>query len=221
MTIMIGTGVVGRAVRKRTVTRAFNGEGALLSLRSAGFGPGREVMGFNKGQFSAIDLLDAILTYTGRAKVVIATWTAAHADVKRAEQFLRTGRAADMAWLVDRSFQTRQPDYCALLRSTFGDDAIRVSSSHAKFMLISEGGWRVVVQTSMNLNHNARLESFWIADDPELFAAYAEIVEECFGMQRAGEGFEESSRGRRDLEKLGASGASSFYNVRPGGDLLL
>ena len=34
--------------------------------------------------------------------------------------------------MVDRSFQTRQPGYCALARSLFGDDAIRVWSSHKR-----------------------------------------------------------------------------------------
>jgi len=219
--MILGDGAVGRKVGRRNVVRAFNGEGALASLRSAGFGPGMEVFGLNKGQFSAIDLLDAILTFTGGGAVTVATWTAAYADVKRAEQFLRTGRADRMTWLVDRSFQTRQPEYCRLLRETFGDECIRVSSSHAKFMLIDAGDWRVVVQTSMNLNQNARLESFWVADDPVLFDAYRDVVMECFAVQGAGEGFENSARGRRDMNKLGAADKSSFYDVRPGSEALL
>jgi len=217
----IGNGVVGRPVTKRTISRAFNGECALGVLQSADFGRGREVFGFNKGQFSAIDILEAALQYTGPGEVWIGTWTAAHADVRRAEQFLKTGRVTDMTWLVDRSFQTRQPAYCALLREVFGDDVIRVTSSHAKFMLIEAGGWRVVVQTSMNLNQNARLESFWIADDPALFEVYRDLVRECFDIQEAGEGFEASTRGRSDMNKLGLSERSGFYDVRPAQEVLL
>lgn len=219
--MIVGDGVVGRKIRSRATRRAFNGEGALAVLKSADFGRGMECFGLNKGQFSAIDLLDAILHFTGPARVVIATWTAAHADVRRAEQFIRTGRAASMLWLVDRSFQTRQPAYCALLRETFGDDVIRVTSSHAKFMLIEAGEWRVVVQTSMNLNQNARLESFWVADDSALYEAYSGVVAECFGLQGPGEGFAEGARGRRDMSRLGAEGRSSFYDVRPAIEVLL
>ena len=60
--VKIGNGAVGRKVTKRSRVRAFNGEGALSCLKSADFGKGREVFGFNKGQFSAIDLLDAALS---------------------------------------------------------------------------------------------------------------------------------------------------------------
>ena len=218
--MVVGDGAVGRKVAKRKIQRAFNGEGALATLKSAGFGRGMEVFGFNKGQFSAIDLMDAILTFSGPAHVTIGTWTAAHADVKRAEQFIRTGRAVGMTWMVDRSFQTRQPQYCALLRETFGDDCIRVSSSHAKFMLISAGDWRVVVQMSMNLNQNARVESFWVADDADLYDAYNGIVQEIFAAQQPGEGFAKSTKARADMNALGANDKSSFFDVRPASEVL-
>ena len=50
------------------------------------------MFGFNRGQFSLIDLLDAVLSYTGPARCMVATWTAAKADMTRVKEFLESGR---------------------------------------------------------------------------------------------------------------------------------
>ena len=63
--------------------RCFAGEIAMEALSD--WERGREVFGFNKGQFSSIDLLEAVLRKTGPAAVTIATWTTADADMKRAK----------------------------------------------------------------------------------------------------------------------------------------
>ncbi len=143
----------------------------------AGIEPGCELLCMTYGQFSLIDGLWALLRQTGPADVSIATWTAAGADTTRAEQFLRDGRIRRMRWLVDRSFETRQPDYCATLRRLFGDDAIRTTRSHAKFATIRNEAWNLAVRTSMNLNENPRLETIEVSDDPGL----ADFLDAIFG----------------------------------------
>ena len=180
---------IGRKCGRRVIKRAFAGETALEVLRSAEFGRGREVFGFNGGQFSSIDLLDAVLTYTGPARCMVATWTAAKADMTRAKEFLESGKILDVRWLVDISFQNRQPELCALLRSKFGDDSIRALRSHAKFMTVASEEWKVVIQTSMNLNQNKRLESFWVCDCPDLYGEFVSLVERVFEVQEPGAGF--------------------------------
>ena len=184
---------IGRKCGKRVIKRSFNGETALEVLRSAEFGRDREVFGFNGGQFSSIDLLEAVLSYTGPARCMVATWTAAKADMERAKEFLETGKIIDVRWLVDISFQNRQPELCALLRSKFGDDAIRALRSHAKFMTVSSSDWKVVIQTSMNLNQNKRLESFWVCDCPDLYSEFVSLVEQVFKVQEPGAGFSDHS----------------------------
>lgn len=196
---------IGRPVRRRSRVRAFNGETASRALREGGFGPGREVFGFNKGQFSVIDLIEAALGHTGPAHATICTWTAANADLKRTAQFMREGRMLSARWLVDYTFETRQPQFCQLLRELFGDEAIRTTACHAKFVLLRAAEWRVVVQSSMNLNQNKRIENFWVCDDPELFAAYDALVSDVFGVQATGEGFGAKPKVRRaELAALGA-----------------
>ncbi|WP_321336549.1 hypothetical protein [Breoghania sp.] len=212
---------VSRETGKRKISRLFNGETATQALRDSGFGPGRECFGFNKGQFSFVDLIEAATDIAGPVDAVLATWTAAAADMSRIELWLRRNRLRSVAWLVDYSFETRQPKFCAQLRETFGDDCIRTTASHAKFALLNNDDWRVVIQTSMNLNQNKRLENFWIADDADLFNAYAGLVAEVFEIQKPGEGFGEKPKVRRDeFGRLGESRKSSFYDVKKATDLL-
>jgi hypothetical protein len=142
--------------------------------------PGAEILCLTHGQFSLIDALVAILDRVGPADVVISTWSAAKADLLHAEKFLADGRIRSLRFLVDRSFQTRQPDYCATLVRVFGPDAIRTTALHAKFAVVSNDEWNVAVRTSMNLNENRRLEYIEVSDDPDVAAFLLALVDETF-----------------------------------------
>ena len=183
--------IAGRDVKKRAVGRRFAGESALSMLQDAKFGRGREAIYLTVGQFSSIDWIDAILEYTGPASAVIATWTAANADLDKVEEWLGRARLQECSWIVDRSFPNRQPHICDMFRRKFGDDAIRCFRTHAKFSMIwNDDGWRVVALTSANLNLNQRVEFFHAADDPELFAQFRGMVDDVFAAQKPGQGFE-------------------------------
>ena len=171
---------------KKPMTRAFNSETAKSVLKDAGFSKDCTVCGFNNGQFSSIDLLTAVLAYTGKAKVTIATWTAAGADISQAVSFLKSGLVDEIKWVVDRSFISRQPDLCKHLVVTFGEDSIRIAKSHAKFMLIENKDWHVVVETSMNLNKNERIENFAVTEDLSFYQSYKSIVDDIFRLQDEG-----------------------------------
>ena len=145
--------------------------------------PGCEIFCLTKGQFSLINMIVALLDQTGPAHVDVATWTAAKREIDSAHSLLKTGRILKLRFLVDFSFPRRQPKYCAQLRARFGDDSIRVTKTHAKFILVRNDTWNLVVRTSMNLNKNARLEVLEISDDP-LFAQFLlSVVDELFDSQ--------------------------------------
>lgn len=188
------TFAISRPVKSRARIRAFNDETARQALVMAGWGAGREAFGFNKGQFSIIDLVTAALRFTGPAHATIATWTAADADLRRTADTLKSGHFQSVRWIVDRSFENRQPAFCATMRELFGDDAIRTLASHAKFVLLKNDEWSVVIQTSMNLNFNKRIENFWIADDAELFTEFSSLVDDVFANQKSGQSFGEAGK---------------------------
>lgn len=183
--------IVGRDVPKRKSVRKFAGDKAREMLADSGFGRGREAIFLTAGQFSSVDWIDAILDYTGEAHATIATWTASSADLDRVDRWIGSARLKTCSWIVDRSFPNRQPAICDAFRARFGDDAIRVFATHAKFSMIwNDEGWRVIALTSANLNLNARTEMFHAADDPDLFEQFKAMVDDVFAAQGPGEGFE-------------------------------
>jgi hypothetical protein len=141
---------------------------------------GCEIFGLNCGQFSFFNILEHCLNEIGPAHCVVATWTAAGADIKRAKAFCNKSELLSMKWLIDRSFRSRQPGLCAILTENFGAESIRTASSHAKFMLLYNDDWNIVIRTSMNLNMNKRIEDFEISDSPVFLKYMLDLVESVF-----------------------------------------
>lgn len=150
---------------------------------------GCEIFGLTAGQFSFIDVMEHVLNQIGESNCIISTWTASYANIEKAMRFCGDSRLASCRWLVDRSFKTRKPDLCKHLVDTFGKDAIRTASSHAKFMLLWNDDWSIVIRTSMNLNQNPRIEDFEISDDPNLMAYMRELCENVFADELDTDGF--------------------------------
>ena len=138
------------------------------------------------GQFSLIDALIAVLRQTGPADVSISTWTAAHAHLERAAELMQTDLIRSFKMIVDRSFEGRQPEYARHMRKLFGPQCIRAIRTHAKFILIRNEQWNVVIRTSMNLNHNARLENIEISEDRGFAEFFQSVVDDVF--REVGEG---------------------------------
>ena len=139
----------------------------------------------------------------GQSDLVIATWTASNADLTKAAGFLRDGRIQTMRLMVDRSFEGRQPRYCETMRALFGDKAIRVWSSHAKFCIFSGGKFDVLYLTSVNLNANKRLENHTVVAAGEVPAQYLGMVNELFNLQVPGGAFGTGQKtARRDMETI-------------------
>ncbi len=176
--------LVRKSRKHRVVYRYFNKEYAAKVIQD--WGKGEELFGFTKGQFSLVELLEAILERTGQADVIISTWTAAARDLQRCLAFLQRDIARSMLWLVDLSFERRVPEFALKLRDMFGESAVRVIPSHCKFILLKNEQWNVVVQTSMNMNLNPRMENFWICDDKEFFEEYHKLVVEIFRLKQNG-----------------------------------
>lgn len=143
-----------------------------------------EIYGFSKSQFSLIDLITATLDIIGPAEMFISTWTAANTDVTRVLEFVNGGQIINARWLVDLTFQRRTPELAQRIRDVFGKDAIRVAKNHAKYVVLTNDDYKVVIQTSMNLNFNPRFENFSLAHDPELVNFLLGIANEIWRRQK-------------------------------------
>jgi hypothetical protein len=122
---------------------------------------------------------------------------------------------------VDFSFPSRQPAYCAALREAFGDEALRVTKTHAKFVLIRNTHWNLAIRTSMNLNANKRLENFEISDDARLCDYLTSFVDDLFTAQAPGEGFTNRPTDNvNQFEAITAGPRQQFFSDAPlGNDL--
>jgi hypothetical protein len=139
---------------------------------------GCRVIGITKGQFSLLDLIRACMKSTGPVNLVLSTWTTGIRDAENAGWLLERGELLSVEMLTDRSFQTRQPKYCRRVRQIFGDDSILVTRTHAKFALLWNDEWSLVIRSSMNLNRNPRFEQFDIDDDPKMLSYFQDFVGE-------------------------------------------
>lgn len=155
-----------------------------------GLDDGVEVFGFTSGDFSLIDILARLIRRMQSPAVVLSTWTAAGADMQHVHDFLESGGVASARWIVDRSFQNRQPALCDTLRAKFGDEAIRVQRVHCKFALLQDATRKITLQTSANLNRNMRIENVSVSSCPVFFDAYSQLVADIFDTQVPGAGFE-------------------------------
>ena len=131
--------------------------------------PGFHVWGLTRGQFSLIDTIRAVTDQTGPVAFTLATWTVAKADLSELIKLLTPERFTRIRLLLDCTFQRRQPSLFQHIKERFGADAIRVTHTHAKFMLFESDRWKIICRTSMNLNFNPRIEDIELKDDPALF----------------------------------------------------
>lgn len=142
--------------------------------------PGCEIFCLTYGQFSLIDAIVAIINQTGPAHVALATWSAAHHDLEKTHAMLASAQIQSMRFIVDRSFENIMPHYCRIMRELFGPQCIRTIKTHAKWCVIHNDDWHIVLRTSMNLNYNPRLENIEISDDAEFAAFFLNLADEIF-----------------------------------------
>ncbi|MCP4581017.1 MAG: hypothetical protein GY839_05325 [candidate division Zixibacteria bacterium] len=168
--------------KKRELRDCRRAENAAESIK--GWDKGLEIFGFTKSQFSLIDLITTVIGVTGPAEMFISTWTAANTDITRILNFVSSGVITQAKWLVDFTFQRRTPELAQRIRDVFGCDAIRVAKNHAKYVILKNCEYDVIIQTSMNLNYNPRFENFTLSNDTDLVDFLLRITNEIWEKQK-------------------------------------
>lgn len=145
------------------------------------FGKGCRILGLTRGKFSLIDLIHAVLKKTGKSHVIIVTWSAGIKDVHQVDWMKSSNLLSSIKLITDHSYANRQKKYAASIVDLFGEDNIRTSEIHAKFVLIHNENYKVCIRTSMNLNANKTCENFEIDEDEDVFNFYMNFIEHVFG----------------------------------------
>ena len=142
------------------------------------------------GKFSLADAMTAILDQTGPADVTISTWTAANADLTKTASLMEAGNVESLRMIIDQSFVCREPEFLRYMISLFGPNCIRIIRTHAKFLIIRNAQWNIVVRTSMNLNGNPRMENLEITEDTEFADFFQQITDDIFNETTLNDGLQ-------------------------------
>lgn len=169
---------------KKSIARRTGTLNAIEAIR--GFNKENRVTGLTNGAFSLISLIDATLKVTGKANVIVSTWSAGLYDVQAISELIQSGLILDFKIILDRSFKTRQNQYAITVEDLFTADNIRTTNTHSKFVLIYNDEWKVCIRSSMNLNENKRCENFDIDNDIDVFNLFHNFADELFSIQQPG-----------------------------------
>lgn len=153
--------------------------------------PKCRILGLTNGTFSLIDLIYEILNKIGKSDVIITTWSAGIKDAMNVRWLIENDLIDKFSLITDHSYATRQKKYALTLDYVFGKENIRTSEIHAKFTLIKNENYNIVIRTSMNLNANKTCENFEIDDDIEIYNFYYNFIKHTF--DKSPEGFEPKS----------------------------
>jgi hypothetical protein len=133
------------------------------------FEKGCNIMGMTLGLFSLIDLIYVLLKKVGKSNVIVGTWSAGIKDAHQVKWMIESDLINDFKLLTDHSYVNRQKKYALSIGELFGEENIRTSEMHAKFVLISNKNYKIAIVSSMNLNANKTCELFSIHEGDDIF----------------------------------------------------
>lgn len=140
---------------------------------------GMRRFGFTAGQFSLSDLIDYILFKTGPADVYLSTWAASQEGLKKTFMFIENKMIKNIKFMIDAGAKNFRDKQFGELLDRFGD-CLRTTKIHAKFVVIRNDKFDIVIRTSANLNNNSRLENFEIDEDKEFAEFFQKFFDEAF-----------------------------------------
>ena len=155
---------------------------------------GCEIFGLTKGDISIVNIISEVVRQVGKCDVVVATWAAAGYDTGKLKEIKDNGLINNISFILDYSAESKLgKERFAALRSYFPDN-VYLTKIHAKFILIKNENWNIVIRTSMNLNENKRMENFEISDCEILYNYLSEIAKDIM---------KNKSYDAKEFEKLG------------------
>lgn len=168
-----------RAAARRKVAAGLCLESAERALEA--FDRGVHVYMVNKGQFSMIDIMTALLARTGPADVSVWSWVVAGHEVEATSAMINSGAIRSFRMVIDWTGAQRDMPYVRELQQKYGLDCIRVSKTHCKVVTIAtDDGWRIVARGSLNLNANPRMEQIDVSDDQAIYDVMHGLEEELW-----------------------------------------
>lgn len=200
-----------KTIERKTKALARFSKSAVAAHSIEDFDKNTYLSGLTYGEFSLIDLIQATLDITGPSEVVIATWSSGFYDLEQAHGIKEDGRITKLRFVMDSDRMSNGQADPHHVVSIFGEESIVTARVHAKFVLIKNDAWNVIITSSMNLNKNLRVEQFEIVDDETKFNLFADFVDIAFN-----EAPKNGDYGRTPMPMRGMAGDPRTVKPVPG-----
>ena len=152
-------------MRRKRVVESFESAAATIGPIE----PGMSLFAITRGQFSVIDAIFHCLKETGPAVISVWTWTIADYEVEAMAGLMARSEITSGRLLIDVSDDRRNGSIIEQCRRRFGDEAVKICTSHAKIARVWTDRLRLLLCGSMNLNWNPRFEQLDITKGGEDF----------------------------------------------------
>ena len=150
-----------------------------------------------------MNLIEEVASQIGRAECLIATWIIGSFEIERIKGMVERKFLEKPQFLMDDSFPNRQPEYCRDLLESFGEESVLSARSHAKFVVLRNKDWGIVIRTSMNMSENRLIEFWELSDDKRLASFLLAPFEKLYTDRLKGpDAAPEDLEGEDDLEFL-------------------
>lgn len=134
------------------------------------------------GEFSLLDVVLAVMRRTGPAHLTVVAWTVGLYDSEVVKYKMDAGEILSATFVVDVTMKNGGGSayYAPEFMETFGEERIRTTRVHAKFVTITNEHHKISISSTANLNENQRMELFYFSHDPARADWYDEVVAELF-----------------------------------------
>lgn len=130
---------------------------------------------WHKGEWAIHELLPILLNKIGPAKVMMSTFNVSEDFLRPVFFLIESGKITDIKLLIDSTVKRHKLD---LLLFAFNiTKNIRITSCHAKVLLIENEQWNIGIVGSANANQNARYEAGFFFTDSTNFNFFKTEIE--------------------------------------------
>lgn len=129
-------------------------------------------------EFSMHELLEFLLEKTGPATVCISSFSVSEIAIRSFFNLMEKGTILNLKCLFDLSVKRHKLGLLNFVNNIA--TSIAIAKNHAKFILIENEDWKIVVVGTANFQHNDKNEVGIISTEPRLFEFYADTFVDWF-----------------------------------------
>lgn len=132
---------------------------------------------FNHGKFSIYDVIEYILSVTGKADLKITSFSVSEEAVRRFLYFMDDDLLSSAQFIFDHSTSRNKMSLMLFISKSF---EVRLSNNHTKIILIKNDEFNIVISTSANLNQNTRHENGFVSTDERTYEIFERYFDKVF-----------------------------------------